>query len=176
MMTYKGYSAKAEFDDEAMIFHGEVIGIRDVVTFQGKTVNELIKAFHDSVDDYLDMCKSRGEEPEKPFSGKFVVRVSPEVHRKIYVAAKKTGQSINAWLNERLSVNSKVPLTGFGTFSVPEPKARMGRSPRTGKQIKIAAKRVPKFSAGAALKAAAAGKAASARQKAQKAPAKLKKK
>ncbi|MGD0231747.1 MAG: type II toxin-antitoxin system HicB family antitoxin [Syntrophorhabdales bacterium] len=97
-MTYKGYSAKVEFDDEARIFHGEVIGIRDVVTFQGLTVDELEKAFHDSVDDYLDMCGSRGEEPEKPFSGKFVVRVSPDVHRKIYVAAKRTGQSINAWL------------------------------------------------------------------------------
>ena len=101
-MTYKGYGAKVEFDDDAMIFHGEVIGIRDVVTFQGKTVNELKKAFHDSVDDYLDMCQSRGEEPEKPFSGKFVVRVSPDVHRKIYMAAKKAGQSINAWLNMTL--------------------------------------------------------------------------
>ncbi|MGD0232559.1 MAG: toxin-antitoxin system HicB family antitoxin [Syntrophorhabdales bacterium] len=175
MMTYKGYSAKVEFDDEAMIFHGEVIGIRDVVTFQGKTVNELIKAFHDSVDDYLDMCKSRGEEPKKPFSGKFVVRVSPEVHRQIYVAAKKTGQSINAWLNETLSVNSKVPLMGSGTFSVVERKVRMGRSPHSGKEIKVAAMRVPKFSAGAALKAAA-DKAAPAKQKAQKAPAKPKKK
>lgn len=174
-MTYKGYSAKVEFDDEAMIFHGEVIGIRDVVTFQGKTVNELIEAFHDSVDDYLDMCKSRSEEPEKPFSGKFVVRVSPEVHRRIYVAAKKTGQSINAWLNERLSVNSKVPLGGFGTFSVAETKAKMGRSPRTGKEIKIAAKGVPKFSAGAASKATTR-KAVPATQKAQKAPAKLTKK
>ena len=102
MMTYKGYGAKVEFDDDAMIFHGEVIGIRDVVTFQGKTVNELKKAFHDSVDDYLDMCQSRGEEPEKPFSGKFVVRVSPDVHRKMYMAAKKAGQSINAWLNMTL--------------------------------------------------------------------------
>jgi len=102
MMTYKGYSARVEFDDEAMIFHGEVTGLRDVVTFQGKTVNELKKAFHDSVDDYLDMCKSRGEEPEKPFSGKFVVRVSPDVHRKIYMAAKRAGQSINAWLNMTL--------------------------------------------------------------------------
>jgi len=101
-MTYKGYGAKVEFDDDAMIFHGEVIGIRDVVTFQGKTVNELKKAFKDSVDDYLDMCQSRGEEPEKPFSGKFVVRVSPDVHRKIYMAAKRAGQSINAWLNMTL--------------------------------------------------------------------------
>jgi nucleoid DNA-binding protein len=121
------------------------------------------------------MCKSRGEEPEKPFSGKFVVRVSPEVHREIYVAAKKAGQSINAWLNETLSVSSKVPLVGFETFSVVGRKAGMGRNPHTRKEIKVAAKGVPGFSAGAALKAPAAGKVP-AKQKAQKAPAKLKKK
>ena len=102
MMNYKGYTAKVEFDDEAMIFHGEVIGIRDVVTFQGRSVEEIKKAFNGSVDDYLDFCKERGEEPDKPFSGKFVVRISPEIHRKVYIAAKKAGQSINAWLNRNL--------------------------------------------------------------------------
>ncbi len=102
MMTYKGYTAKAEFDDEAMVFSGEVVGIRDVVTFQGKSVEELERAFRDSVDDYLDMCRERGEEPDKPFSGRFVVRVSPETHRKIHISAKKEGISINAWLNRAL--------------------------------------------------------------------------
>jgi predicted HicB family RNase H-like nuclease len=102
MMNYKGYAAKVEFDDEVMIFHGEVIGIKDVVTFQGKSIKEIERSFHDSVDDYLDLCKGRGEEPDKPFSGRFVVRVSPEIHRKVYVSAKKSGQSINAWLNKNL--------------------------------------------------------------------------
>ena len=102
MMNYKGYAAKWEFDDEAMIYHGEVIGIRDVVTFQGKSVKEIEKAFRDSVDDYLDLCKERREAPDKPFSGRFVVRVSPEIHRKVYVSAKKSGQSLNAWLNKNL--------------------------------------------------------------------------
>ena len=102
MMNYKGYAAKVEFDDEAMIFHGEVIGIRDVVTFQGKSVKDIERAFHDSVDDYLDLCRERGEAPDKPFSGRFVVRVSPEIHRKVYVSAKKSGQSINSWLNKNL--------------------------------------------------------------------------
>ncbi len=102
MMTYKGYIARVDFDDEARIFHGEVIGIRDVVTFQGSTVEEIEKAFNESIDDYLDYCKTRNEEPDKPFSGKFVVRVSPEIHRKVYMAAKKSGQSINAWLNMNL--------------------------------------------------------------------------
>lgn len=102
MMTYKGYTAKVEFDEDAMIFHGEVIGIRDVVTFQGKSVKELEKAFKDSVDDYLEFCKERGEKPDKPFTGKFVVRLRPDIHRKVYIAAKKSGESINTWLNKNL--------------------------------------------------------------------------
>ena len=69
MMTYKGYKAAAEFDDEAMVFSGEVVGVRDVITFQGKSVEELERTFQNSVDDYLDMCRERGEEPDKPFSG-----------------------------------------------------------------------------------------------------------
>lgn len=62
MMEYKGYFGQVEFDDEAGIFHGEIINIRDVVTFQGATVNELRKAFRDSVDDYLAFCAQRAVE------------------------------------------------------------------------------------------------------------------
>ncbi len=102
MMTYKGYSARVEFDDDDMIFFGQVIGIRDVVTFEGESVKEIEKAFHDSVDDYLNMCKERSEEPDKPFSGRFLVRISPDIHRKIHMSAKKAGLSINAWLNQNL--------------------------------------------------------------------------
>ena len=77
MMEYKGYLGKVEYDDEASLFHGEVINTRDVVTFQGKSVAELKKAFRDSVDDYLAFCAERGEEPDKPCSGQFVTRMSP---------------------------------------------------------------------------------------------------
>lgn len=102
MMTYKGYAAKVEFDDDAMIFHGEVIGVRDVITFQGESVREIEQAFRDSVEDYLEFCKERGEKPDKAFGGKFVVRLTPELHRKIYIAAHRAGASINTWLNENL--------------------------------------------------------------------------
>ena len=114
MMEYKGYTAKVEFDDAAEIFHGEVIGIKDVVTFQGKTAKELKKAFKESVDDYLSFCKERGEAPNKPFTGKFVVRISPELHRKIYLSAKLSNESINAWLNEKLDrvVNEELKECG----------------------------------------------------------------
>ncbi|BAZ51719.1 HicB protein [Nostoc sp. NIES-4103] len=102
MMKYKGYEAVVEFDAEAEIFHGEVINIRDVITFQGTSVSELKQAFYDSVDDYLDFCKERGEEPDKPFSGKFMVRINPELHKKIVIKAKKEGQSLNSLVEKIL--------------------------------------------------------------------------
>ena len=102
MMEYKGYIGKIEFDDEAAIFHGEVINTRDVITFQGESVAELKKAFRTSVDDYLTFCKQRGEVPDKPFSGQFVTRISPELHRQVNVAAALSGKSLNAWVSEQL--------------------------------------------------------------------------
>lgn len=91
-----------EFDDEASIFHGEVINIRDVITFRGESVKELTQAFRDSVDDYLAFCKKRGEAPDKPFSGQFVTRIPPELHRQINLAAAVAGKSLNSWVTEQL--------------------------------------------------------------------------
>jgi predicted HicB family RNase H-like nuclease len=103
MMEHKGYFAKVEFDDEANIFHGEVINLRDVITFQGESVKELKEAFRDSVDDYLAYCAERGEAPEKPYSGKFVVRVGPELHKNITIEAHKKGKSLNVWIKDALN-------------------------------------------------------------------------
>lgn len=102
MMEYKGYVGKVEFDEEAGIIHGEVINTRDVITFQGESVAEVRKAFHESVDDYLEFCKTRGETPDKPFSGQFVTRIPPELHRQVNVAAVLAGKSLNAWVAEQL--------------------------------------------------------------------------
>ena len=102
MMTYKGYVGKVEVEEEAGVLYGEVINTRDVITFEGKTVTELKRAFHESVDDYLAFCAQRGEEPEKPFSGHFVVRVSPELHRRIFIKARLTHKSLNKWVAEIL--------------------------------------------------------------------------
>lgn len=102
MMQYKGYNGRVEFDDEADIFHGEVLGLRDVITFQGRTVDEVKQAFHDSVEDYLEYCTQRGEAPEKPFTGKLMLRIPPDIHRKAYIAAKQSGASLNAWITQTL--------------------------------------------------------------------------
>jgi predicted HicB family RNase H-like nuclease len=102
MMRYKGYIGKIEFDPDARILHGEVLGIRDIVTFQGSSVQEIEKAFHESVDDYLSFCKERGEQPDKPFSGRFVLRVTADLHRSLDMVAHASGKSLNAFIAERL--------------------------------------------------------------------------
>lgn len=104
MMEYKGYIGKVEFDDEANVFHGEVINLRDVITFQGTTVNQLRKAFRESVDDYLQFCAERGESPEKPYSGKFMVRVEPQLHKALAIKAKTSHKSLNALIHDTLKV------------------------------------------------------------------------
>ncbi len=106
MLSYRGYSGQINYDDEAKIFHGEVIDTRDVITFQGTSVDEIELAFRESIDDYLEFCKERGEQPDKPFSGKFILRMSPKLHHKLYLKANRSGKSLNKWVVETLdSVN-----------------------------------------------------------------------
>ncbi len=102
MMNYKGYTGNVVFDDEAGIFHGDVLDTKDVITFQGQSVAEIESAFRDSIDDYLEFCKDLNEKPDKPFSGKFIVRVSPVLHHQIYLKAVQSGKSLNKWINETL--------------------------------------------------------------------------
>lgn len=101
-MSYNGFDAMIEYDAEAEIFHGEVVNLRDVITFQGCSVEALKAAFKDSVEDYLEFCRSRGEEPEKPFSGQFVVRLDPSLHRAAALAARRAGFSLNKWVSAAL--------------------------------------------------------------------------
>jgi predicted HicB family RNase H-like nuclease len=102
MMKYKGYVGKVEYDSDAKLFHGEVIGLKDVITFQGKTVNELEKAFKDSINDYLEWCEERDEEPEKPYSGKLHIRLTPELHAQLAQEANLKGKSLNSFIIEKL--------------------------------------------------------------------------
>ncbi|WP_414834112.1 type II toxin-antitoxin system HicB family antitoxin [Afifella sp. YEN Y35] len=95
MMHYKGYEAVVNFDEDAETFHGEVVNLRDVITFQGNSVDELKTALEESVEDYLTFCRERGEEPERPYSGQFVVRAEPRLHRELVSAARRAGVSLN---------------------------------------------------------------------------------
>lgn len=103
-IEHKGYVGKVEFDNDAGVLHGDVMNLRDVITFQGESVAELRQAFIDSVEDYLEFCAERGEEPERPYSGKFVVRIDPKLHRDVTVRAKIASKSLNQWVSEVLEI------------------------------------------------------------------------
>ena len=102
-MKYKNYEAAVDFDDDLEMFHGSVVNTRDVITFYGKSVAELKREFKNSVDDYLDFCRMRNEEPDKPFSGNFVLRISPSLHHKLCLKAKRNGKSLNSLIEESLA-------------------------------------------------------------------------
>lgn len=101
-MTHEGYVATIELDEEAGLFHGEVINTRDVLTFQGRTLDELKAAFADTISDYIEWCRARGKEPQRPYSGNFTVRISPELHRRVATAAARDGKSVNTFVAEAL--------------------------------------------------------------------------
>lgn len=103
VMTYKGYSARVEYDDEDGILFGRIAGIRDGVGFHADSVDALRAAFQEAVDDYIETCTRIGKEPQKPYSGKMMFRVSPEIHRKAAMAAELAGKSLNQWAEEALS-------------------------------------------------------------------------
>jgi len=101
-MTYKGYVAQVEFDPEDRIFFGRIMGIRDIVTFHGVTVDELEDSFKEAVDHYLETCARLGDEPDKPYSGKLTLRLPPDIHAEIATAAAVSGKSINKWVVDML--------------------------------------------------------------------------
>lgn len=101
-LTYKDYAARVEFDAEDRIFFGRIIGIRDIITFHGATVDELEASFKEAVDHYLETCSKLGTEPNKPYSGKLTLRISPDIHAEVATAAATNGKSINKWVADML--------------------------------------------------------------------------
>lgn len=101
-MTHKGYTARVEFDERDGIFVGRVLGLRAIISFHGEAVSELRSAFDAAIEDFLRDCKEQGVRPEKPASGKLMLRVPPEVHGAALVAAQAAGKSLNQWATEVL--------------------------------------------------------------------------
>lgn len=99
-MTYRGYAARIEYSDEDQCFVGHIAGIDDIVGFHGESVTELRSAFEEAVDDYLETCAKLGRAPQKPYSGRLMLRVPPEVHAAVAAAAEVSGKSINQWAVE----------------------------------------------------------------------------
>jgi predicted HicB family RNase H-like nuclease len=105
MMKYKDYTGVVTYDADAKIFHGEVIGLKDVISFQGTSVAELEKAFRESINDYLTWCKERGETPEKAFSGQLRLRMPADLHAKLAQVAEAQGLSLNSLIINKLQKN-----------------------------------------------------------------------
>ena len=101
-MEHRGYRARVEYDDEDGLFVGRVAGIRDGVGFHADTVEELRAAFREAVDDYLETCERLGRAPQKPYSGRLMLRVDPDLHRRAAVAAELAGLSLNQWAERTL--------------------------------------------------------------------------
>ena len=112
-IEYRGYVAKIEFDDEDQIFVGEVIGIDDIIAFHSENAKEIIPVFHDMVDGYLETCQKRGITPQKSFSGKFVVRIAPDLHAKLSVMANSADKSLNTWLEDLIKSSVKARFPQF---------------------------------------------------------------
>lgn len=101
-MNHGGYTARIEFDERDNIFVGRILGLRSTISFHGKTVAELRREFVAAIKDYLQDCIEQGVEPEKPASGKLLLRVPPEVHSRALIAAQAKGESLNQWATEAL--------------------------------------------------------------------------
>lgn len=102
-MTYRGYAARIEYSDEDGCFIGHIAGIKDIVGFHAESVKELRAAFEEAVDDYLSTCEKSGRSPQKPYSGRLMLRVPPEVHARAAMMAEAHGMSLNQWATEVLS-------------------------------------------------------------------------
>jgi predicted HicB family RNase H-like nuclease len=102
VMHYKDYTARIEYDDKDEIFFGKIADISDGVGFHADTVVDLKVAFHEAVDDYIETCAKIGKQPQKPYSGKMMFRVKPEIHRRAALAAERAGKSLNQWAEEAL--------------------------------------------------------------------------
>ena len=103
VLEYKGYIGSIEFSENDAIFYGKVQGIRSLISYEGKTATELISDFHNSIDDYLELCEQRGSEPEKAYKGTFNIRISPELHKTAAIYAFEHKMSLNSVVEKALS-------------------------------------------------------------------------
>jgi predicted HicB family RNase H-like nuclease len=138
LLSHKGYTAAAEVDFDDGLIHGRVLGIRDVVTFEGTTTKAARQDFEAAVEDYLAQCRDEGKEPERPFSGQFNLRIPRELHQRVVEAAERHGLSLNAFVESTLQ--HAVPgRSGLDDLSAARdeaqiPKARPSKASAVGRQ------------------------------------------
>lgn len=123
LINYKEYSAVVKYSSEDQALIGKVINIRDVIVFEGQSVEELQIAFEESIDLYLEHCEENGISPSKPYSGNFPFRVSPELHEKFHVAAEGAGKSLNQWMIDSLVMALEAESVAQAAWSQAEGKS-----------------------------------------------------
>ena len=96
LLEYRGYSTKIEFDSDSNLLNGKIEGINDLIYFESDNSNDIVKEFHQAVDDYLEFCKENKVEPDKEYSGTFNVRIDKDLHKKLALEAYKSNESLNA--------------------------------------------------------------------------------
>lgn len=101
-IQYKGYIGSVEFSETDGIFYGKVMGIRSLISYEGETAKELLDDFHDAVDDYLKDCTAEGKTPEVAFKGSFNIRLSPELHKKLFIYTTAHQMSMNKYIEDTL--------------------------------------------------------------------------
>jgi predicted HicB family RNase H-like nuclease len=101
-LHYKNYTGSVCFSEEDAVFHGKVVGIKALISFEGDSVISLTNDFHKAVDEYLEFCAVKGKEPEKPFKGSFNVRISADLHRKLALTASARGISLNTLVEDAI--------------------------------------------------------------------------
>lgn len=141
-MKYKGYTAVVELDEEQSVLFGRVIGLRDVITFQAESVAQAIEEFHHSVDSYLEYCTQRGERPEKPYSGQFMLRIDPSMHRELARWTEIEAISLNGLVEKLLAsrldgpgMRERAPANEPKNSSRPSSPAQTGKLPGTMAQV-----------------------------------------
>lgn len=101
-LKHKKYIGTVQFDADDRIFHGHVLGINDVISFEGSSVTELEQDFKAAIDDYFETCRKIGKEPEKPFKGAFNLRLDPSLHATLVLGALGEGKTLNAFVKDIL--------------------------------------------------------------------------
>lgn len=102
-MSYNGYTGTVEYSEEDNCLFGRIAGISDIISYEGESVSELRTAFEEAVDDYLAHCAKLGKEPNKPYSGKFMLRIDPSIHARLAIKAQASGKSLNQYAADVLS-------------------------------------------------------------------------
>ena len=132
MITYKGYAGQVDFDADAEVFGGTVVNANVLMAFEGKTVAELRKSFRDVVDTYLADCKATGTQPKKPYNGTIIVRVGPEIHRRVAMKAAASRKSMNKYVQSLLEKATEDFAAPRARKPVATPEIRSRRkSPRS---------------------------------------------